>query len=648
MKKTVLNKKFLLFALGAFLVSLFFIIPHFAGAQASIITDAAVGIFVMAFKVFAYIFNTILGFLFMLAGGLVNIAMGLNAQILGKTNTLVSIGWTITRDVANLGFVLIMIVMAVATIVRYEKYSVQKLLPLLIGAAILVNFSLTIAGVFISFSNTISDAFSARLVGEGATNRNFTDAIAGAFSPQRLLIKNTDNPEPPDPASQGNFLSGVSAAALISISGLVFNVIFLAIAVLSMAALALMLIYRYIYLSFLLILSPLAWMFWVFPDLKYLYDKWWTNFIKWCFFLPAVTFFLYLAVETAFQMEKNSIFINVTGFTGALASIMAQGAQMIVLAGLLLGGLIVAQELGIKGASGAMSLATKAKDGALGAIGSYGKNRATNIGRRVLTGGVDKEGKTRLERWGASAAGKIPLVGAAITGLSGASTRAKTRNKKDVEEAQKRTEGRSGEEAANILNRQMTGGAMMSDADLAAWGMKAAEKGKLKDVDPKTQEQIVAAVKRTDSADKFLGYAPQFYDKFGVDPGKAVGKYVQDASKLDEPALRYRDPVTQQYDNNIAINLRNSHVVQLANSGNDAQRQVVADAIKDVLGGNLAGVEQAITQLNTAKFSGNAQGVQNAKGVISQINANLTDDQKKAMSVYQNIQSNVNWASVNW
>ncbi|MEK7169342.1 MAG: hypothetical protein AAB700_00720, partial [Patescibacteria group bacterium] len=115
MEKIIRNKKIVLFSLGTiFFVSLF-IIPHFAGAQTSIITDAAVGIFVTAFKVFAYILNTILGFLFMLAGGLVNIAMDLNAKILDKTNTLVSIGWTITRDVANLGFVLIMIVMAVAT-----------------------------------------------------------------------------------------------------------------------------------------------------------------------------------------------------------------------------------------------------------------------------------------------------------------------------------------------------------------------------------------------------------------------------------------------------------------------------------------------------------------------------------------------------
>ncbi len=414
MKKAILNKKFLLFALGAFLVSLFFVIPHFAGAQ-SIITDFAVGIFVTAFKVFAYIFNTILGFLFMLAGGLVNIAMGLNAQILDKTNTLVSIGWTITRDVANLGFVLIMIVMAVATIVRYENYSVQKLLPLLIGAAILVNFSLTIAGVFIKFSDTISDAFSKRLIVEGATGRNFTDAIAGAFSPQRLLMKNTDNPEPPDPASQGNFLSDVSAAALISITGLVFNIIFMAIAVLSMAALALMLLYRYIYLSILLILSPLACMFYVFPDLEYLFKDWWKNFIKWCFFLPAVTFFLYLAVETAIQLEKNSIFINAAGFTGTLASIMAQGAQMIVLAGLLLGGLIVAQKLGVEGASGAMKFAEKAGKGARKGLGVYAQNKSARAAAGLLNARIPFTNKQplRAARLGVIKAGrKLKGVGA--------------------------------------------------------------------------------------------------------------------------------------------------------------------------------------------------------------------------------------------
>lgn len=577
MKKALLNKKFLLFALGTFLVSLFFVVPHFAGAQTSIITDAAVGIFVGAFKVFAYIFNTVLGFLFMLAGGLVNIAMSLNAQILDKTNTLVTIGWTITRDVANLGFVLIMIVMAVATIVRYEKYSVQKLLPLLIGAAILVNFSLTIAGVFISFSDTISNAFSTRLIAGGATSRNFTDAIAGAFNPQRLLIKDTGNPSPPDPASQGNFLSDISAAALISISGLVFNVVFLAIAVLSMAALALMLLYRYIYLSILLILSPLAWMFWVFPDLEYLYKDWWKNFIKWCFFLPAVTFFLYLAVETAFQLKDSPIFINATGFTGALTSIMAQGAQMIVLAGLLLGGLIVAQKLGIEGASGAMKLATKAKDGALGAIGNYGKNRATSIGRRVLTSGVNEKGETRLERFGAKF-GKIPLFGAMATGISGISSRAKAKSNKDLEDVQKKFENRTGDDAVNVLNRQVTGGGMMPDTELAAWGIKAAKEGKWEDIkNNNTKNRIVDAIKRTDSKDKILGFIPHLADKF-VDPTKktkeqaiqeAMSKYVTDASKLSPDILK-----------EVALYLRPNQVNQVGNQGTDAQKDGAKDALE--------------------------------------------------------------------
>ena len=47
--------------------------------------------------------------------------------------------------------------------------------------------------------------------------------------------------------------------------------------------------------------------------------------------LPAVTFFLYLAVETAFQMEKLD-FHQRDRLYGRLGSIMGPGAQMIVLA----------------------------------------------------------------------------------------------------------------------------------------------------------------------------------------------------------------------------------------------------------------------------------------------------------------------------
>jgi len=425
MKKAMKNNRLLIFGGAALALSLL-IVPYFAGAQTGIITNIGVSVVTVFFKVVAGIFNFVFGYIFMLAGWLVEIATELNHQILMDSNALVKVGWGICRDIANLGFVLIMIVMAVATIVSYEKYAVQKLLPLLIGAAILVNFSLTIAGVLITFSDSLSATFTDRL-----TASTITDALAGAFNPQRLLLRDTENLPPPDPASQGSAFSDFSSAVLISISGLIFNVVFLAIATLSMATLALMLLYRYVYLSLLLVLAPLAWLFWVFPDLKYLFSDWWKNFIKWTFFLPASTFFLYLAVQSATALGKTQIFTKGGIFsTSGFASVMAQGAQMIVLTFLLLGGLIAAQKLGIHGADGAMKLAKKGKDATLGFAG----RKALQYGSYPLRRKTAAEGsKSVAERLtDAASTAKNPVSRFMLGGLARGASRVATAGGENV------------------------------------------------------------------------------------------------------------------------------------------------------------------------------------------------------------------------
>ncbi|TSA45142.1 hypothetical protein D4R51_02430 [bacterium] len=424
MKKIIRNKKlFSLILSGGLLALVLLLVPHFAEAQ-NIITGIGVGIFTLFFKIVAYLVNILIGFFFILATALVTLANELNAQLLSSKNTLVQIGWTITRDVANLGFVLIMIIMAVATIVRYEKYAVQKLLPLLIGAAILVNFSLTISGVFLNFSNVVSNTFLSKL-----TINNMGDAVAGAFSPQRLLLKDTENPFPPDPSEQGSMASDLSTAFVLSIVGSVFNILFMTIATFSMAVLALMLFYRYLVLSFLLVITPLAWLFWVFPDLQHLSTKWWNQFLKWVFFLPASTFFLYLAVEAALKMKDIGMSTG-GNFTGALASIVAQGGQMIVLAGIMLGGLIVAQSMGIAGAAGAMKLATKAKDATLGFAG----RKALQYGSYPLRKkGAAEDSKSVAERLTEKASTiKNPVLRGMMGGLARGATKVATMGGENV------------------------------------------------------------------------------------------------------------------------------------------------------------------------------------------------------------------------
>jgi hypothetical protein len=351
------------------------------------------GITAAVFRILAFILNFIFGLLFILGGALVNMMMHLNANILNQENALVGIGWTISRDVANLGFVLVMIIVAVATIVRYEKFSAKSLLPKLIGAAIIVNFSLTIAGVFITFSNSLTNVFL-----NGKMSGDMVTAIDNAFGPQKLLLP-PENPPPPDPSQQGSAAGGFATAVLTSIAGLVFTTLFTALAAFVMIVLAFMLMIRYVYLSFLLIVAPLVWLFWVFPPLNKLFGEWWSKFLDWVFFAPAVTFFIYIALTSAKFL--GSVSISTSGSVGSiLETTFSQGAQMVIMGGIMIGGLIAAKSMGIAGAKGALSVAQKAGKGLRTGFSNYAKQQGGRLGAKVLNKGPGRAARLALLKTG--------------------------------------------------------------------------------------------------------------------------------------------------------------------------------------------------------------------------------------------------------
>jgi hypothetical protein len=333
------------------------------------LADCVTGVF----RIVAFFLNFIGGVLFSLAGFLVNIMLNLNLEVLdaGK-NPLVHVGWQLVRDIANLGFVLVIIVIAFATILRFEQYGVTKLLPKLIAAAIIVNFSFAIAAAFINFTHVLTDFFADRALGEG---RDLSTAISNAFGPQRFFIES--DPLPPNPEEDVGGLTEFGTAVLTSITGLVFTVIFTFIAAFVLLAFAFMLLMRYLYLTFLVILAPLIWLFWVIPDLKGQFNKWWNKFLQWTFFAPAMMFFIYLALVSTRQLgDIRQEFAGGNFFSSSLASTMIHGAQIVVLSGILIGGLIIAQKMGIIGAAGAMGMATKA-----------GKAGRTWAGRQAVKAG---------------------------------------------------------------------------------------------------------------------------------------------------------------------------------------------------------------------------------------------------------------------
>lgn len=362
--------------------------PAPAGAQFLGIDLSPAGLISGAFRALANIFSFLIGIAYMIASYLVQFMLTLNYDILSSNNAVVDVGWRIVRDVANLGFVIVIIAVAVATMLRLESYGAKKLLVRLITAAIIVNFSLAIAGVVIDFSHVITRFFLED--GLGASNAiQLMDSVGGAFNPQRFMLE-TPDPAPPDPSEQTGFFTTFSTAVLVGLAGLGFSIIFMLIATLVVGALALMLLIRYVALSFLLVLAPLAWLFWVIPALQGQFHKWWSKFLEWTFFAPAVSFFIYLAIAAAKALGEEPL-AAIPGLDGVLESVISQGAQMVVLSGIMIGGLIVAQNMGIAGAKGAMGLATRAQKGAQ----AWAGKQAARMGTRPLRG----EGGRKVTEW---------------------------------------------------------------------------------------------------------------------------------------------------------------------------------------------------------------------------------------------------------
>lgn len=406
----------LIISIGAFLV------PRPAYAFLEVLVGAlSAGIIGIA----TYVINYIIGFLGGIALAIVSwfldVMIRLNENVLNRDiSSVVFVGWEIMRDVANLGFVLVLLVIAFGIMFRLEKYGSQKLLVRLIAAAILVNFSLAIAGPFLQAANVFAKFFLSHIPGFNLGQiHNLGTSLAGAFGSQRFL-------EPQNFASFDATATTLSTAVLTNIASLLFSTGFVVVAIITVGTLVLLLLIRYLHLVFLLIVAPIVWLFWVVPDLSQQFKDWWKSFINWTFFYPAASFFIYLSFIAVERMKatKHLVFSGGEGFVEAtLVGVISQGAQMVVIGGLMIGGLIVAKKFGVESANIGLNLADKAKAGTLAWAGRVGRQAAT----RPLRGDWGRKVTETMQR--------TPLLRTAGTFL--ANQRLKF-EKRETEEAKKK------------------------------------------------------------------------------------------------------------------------------------------------------------------------------------------------------------------
>ncbi len=189
----------------------------------------------------------------------------------------VQVGWIVTRDLANMFFIVVLLIIAFGTILGSSTYHYEKNLARLLIMAVVINFSKTICGIFIDMGQVIMLTFVNGF--KEAAGGNFVNA----FQVNKLLALAD--------SGGGTYDFGMVVAMM-------FAFILTAIAASVVLVMLVIMIYRVVMLWVLIILSPIAFLASAVPKGGEYYSQWWTEFKKYIITGPVIAFFLWLALAS--------------------------------------------------------------------------------------------------------------------------------------------------------------------------------------------------------------------------------------------------------------------------------------------------------------------------------------------------------------
>ncbi|HPL93338.1 MAG TPA: hypothetical protein PLB38_03590 [bacterium] len=288
-------------------------------------------------------------------------------------------GWTIARDLVNVGFIAVLLYIAFGTVISYQKVNWQKDLVKLITAVVLVNFSRMIVGLLIDVSQVIMLTFV-----NGFRN------IAGGNITGNLGLDwylNSSSKFTTDPSvAAGNFIRLTIGVAM--------GVLLLSI----LAMLTAWLLLRIVKLWLLTVMAPFYFLADFFPFLKRFHSYWEKEFTDQLVAGPFMAFGIWFAMSVISQTGQASAITTPRGVLAdaqALTGTVTDGSvakqsnaifTMIIGAGLLYGVYDMSKSMAGTAGKVGMDVLKKGKEyiktGAISAakftddvIGKYSKER---------------------------------------------------------------------------------------------------------------------------------------------------------------------------------------------------------------------------------------------------------------------------------
>ena len=257
------------------------VLSQFLGLIGAIIVTI-INIILLVFSYVAWLFS-------FLAKGLLNQvidpAFSQSALHVMDPNGPVAGAWNLLDGLANIVIIFAVLFMGIGTMLDLPNYNWKALLPKVVIAAILINFSLAIVGFGIDIAQVVMNAF---LVNTG--NKTTVDIITGALA-QNLnsswsIVGGALLNWPPSQmftASIGAFMT-MLAYLIFTFLSIFFYLLFF-----------LYLLARVVALWLLAMVSPLAFAMNVIPSTQQFFNKWKTELINWLLIGPLMAATLFFA-----------------------------------------------------------------------------------------------------------------------------------------------------------------------------------------------------------------------------------------------------------------------------------------------------------------------------------------------------------------
>ncbi|MHB1163305.1 MAG: hypothetical protein ACYCZZ_02150 [Minisyncoccota bacterium] len=382
--------------------------------------------------------------------------------------TAVGVTWRILRDIGNILLIFGFLAIGISIILNNERLGYgKKMLPMLLLAAVFLNFSLFFSEAIVDVGNLFATQFYTQINGGqqptalslqslSVANEGISNKIMAQLGLQTIYGNATD------PAKAQELFKAANPTFV----GFMGIILFLVTAFV-MFSLAFILIARFITLLFLIIVAPVGFAGMAVPKLNGIAKQWWGMLFDQALTAPALLLLLYIALSIITDVHFLTGFGTTstgadaaTGFVGNanLPGFASFILSFLVAMGLLFAVVIFAKKLGAVGAG----LATKGAGALTFGATAWGMNRTVGRGAyhaqrrlrqsktfnalnaatgRVMTRGLDRAATGSFDIRGTGALKNLPGGGIdAGAAQKGGFTGARKKTAEDHEAEVKRIE----------------------------------------------------------------------------------------------------------------------------------------------------------------------------------------------------------------